>query len=264
MLSTEATWRPSIYALKQIIDCIRQAGHLALRYFGETGVERKPDQTYVTQADRVLERFLVEQIRALYPDHSVLAEEANWGDIDPSRPIWVIDPLDGTTAFTQGLPGWGISIGVLFRGLPCFGLFYMPLLDDLTCTHAQDRKPGRPGLHVRSAWGGEGLLAVGTTVHQEYQLNVPRVRAIGSIGANLVYTARGVATAALIPRAYLWDLVAGAAILSQAGGELRYLSGESVDYVQLLDRRRTSEPIIAGHPQLLRDLRRKIRPLRVR
>ena len=50
--------------------------------------------------------------------------------------VWVIDPLDGTTAFVQGPFGWGISIGLLHEGQPSFGLFYMPLLGDMTHTGA--------------------------------------------------------------------------------------------------------------------------------
>lgn len=251
MITTEAGWRPSDQALEQLIDSTRQAGRMALRYFGHVTVERKPDQTYVTRADRQIEQFLVERLRALYPEHTILAEESDWGELDPTQPIWVIDPLDGTTAFTQGLPGWGISIGVLDRGRPSFGLFYMPLFDDVTCTGSRPSPP----LGVRTAWAADGLLAVGTTVHQEFELKVPRTRAIGSVGANLVYTARGVATAALIPKAYLWDLAAGAAILHQAGGELRYLSGRAVDYAGLLAGQPTTEPIMAGHPQVLAELR---------
>jgi hypothetical protein len=57
----------------------------------------------------------------------------------------------------------------------------------------------------------------------------------------------------------LWDLVAGAAILARAGGELRYLSGRSIDYVELLDGRLAAEPVIAGHPDLLAELPGMIR-----
>jgi fructose-1,6-bisphosphatase/inositol monophosphatase family enzyme len=75
----------------------------------------------------------------------------------------------------------------------------------------------------------------------------------------LVYTARGIAAGAFIPQAYLWDLVAGVAILNRAGGEVRYLSGKMVDYQVLLDGRLTPEPIIACHPNLQAELRAAIR-----
>ncbi|MCB0211751.1 MAG: inositol monophosphatase, partial [Anaerolineae bacterium] len=79
-----------------------------------------------------------------------------------------------------------------------------------------------------------------------------------SIGASLIYTARGAATAAFIPKAYAWDLAAGALILQQAGGELRYLSGRGVDLEELLDGRLTPEPILAGERGVVEGLVGKI------
>jgi fructose-1,6-bisphosphatase/inositol monophosphatase family enzyme len=141
----------------------------------------------------------------------------------------------------------------------------MPLLNDLTYTTSRGGVYGNE--HdlrgsVRPDWGAKGFLAVGAKVHRDFQIEVPRIRALGSIGASLVYTARGAAAAALLPKVRVWDVVAGAAILERAGGELRYLSGGPIDYQELLDGRRAREPIIAGHPNLLAGLQAAIRPLR--
>ena len=64
----------------------------------------------------------------------------------------------------------------------------------------------------------------------------------------------------MIPKARVWDLVAGAAILAEAGGELRYLSGDRIDYLELVDGRLAREAVIAGHPDLLDELSSLIRP----
>lgn len=144
-------------------------------------------------------------------------------------------------------------------GTPVFGMFYMPLLDDLTYTAADDDE--RILSHsVRSKWGIKDFLAVSTDAHHDFFINVPRTRALGSSGASLVYTARGSAAAAFIPKANVWDLVAGAAILNRTGGELRYLNGQAVEYQSLLDGRLIEDPIIAGHPDLLVELQKAIRP----
>jgi myo-inositol-1(or 4)-monophosphatase len=248
----------------QMIDWARQAGQIALHHFKNVTHQCKPNHSFFTQADLEIERFLTKRIQAAYQDHSLISEEGTRIKDDyPAPDVWVIDPLDGTTAFVQGLPGWGISIGLLHQGQPCFGLFYMPLLDDMTYTkgHTGACCGGRD-LHqaVRADWGEKGFLAVNASAHRDFKINVQRTRALGSIGANLVYTARGAATAAFIPKAHLWDLVAGAAILIKAGGELRYLSGTSIDYLQLLNGQLAPEPVIAGHPHLLAELASLIRP----
>lgn len=241
----------------------RQAGEIAMRYFKHVLPDYKPDQTMLTRADVEIEQFLRAQIRLTYPDHGVIGEEEL---TDPASLtasyIWVIDALDGTTTYVRGLPGWGISLGLLYAGQPVFGLFYMPLLDDLTYTTVGGIQCGKEFLRqcIQPDWRHKGFLAVSSSAHHDFQIDVSRIRALGSVGASLVYTARGSATAALIPKAYLWDLAAGAIILTQAGGELRYLSGQPVDYVSLLDGRLAPEPLIAGHPNILAELAAAIRP----
>lgn len=263
MLHSEMRGCLSPEAIAQVLTWTRQAGRIALRHFGAVEPQVKADGTLVTRADLEIEQFLAAQIQATFPDHGLLSEEQTWGQIETGQPIWVIDPLDGSTAYTQGLPGWGISIGLLDRGQPYFGLFYMPLLDDLSYATVQGQYWSNQhlGRTVCEKWGLNGFLAVGTSVHRYYQIDHPHLRALGSTGASLVYTARGTAGAAFIDKAYLWDLVAGAAMLSLAGGELRYLSGQPLNYLALADGRLAPEPIIAGHPDLLTDLSNRIRPL---
>jgi myo-inositol-1(or 4)-monophosphatase len=255
---------PALDAPDRLVEWARQAGQIALRYFNNVAPQYKPDQSFLTQADLEIEHFLTERIRAAYHGYGLISEEGTRvEDGCPVSDVWAIDPLDGTTAFVQGLPGWGISIGLLHDGQPCFGLFYMPLLDDMIYTHDNAGICcGRRNLHqaVRADWGPKGFLAINASAHRDFQINVRRTRALGSVGASLVYTARGSADVAFIPKARLWDLVAGAAILTRAGGELRYLSGRTIDYLQLLDGRLAPEPIIAGHPQLLAELPSLIRP----
>jgi fructose-1,6-bisphosphatase/inositol monophosphatase family enzyme len=160
------------------------------------------------------------------------------------------------------MPGWGIAVGLLEQGRPTFGLFYMPLFNDLTYTNGSDKICHNiPALShtVRTDWGDKGFLAINASAHRNYCLEVRRSCTTGSVGASLIYTARGTASAAFIPKARLWDLVAGAAIVHQAGGMLRYLSGRPVNYLELLDGNLAPEPIIAGHPDILDQLQPAIR-----
>ncbi len=246
--------------INKIIDLARQAGQIALRNFQKVNPQFKQDQTFVTSVDLEIEYFLASKIKAIYPDHNFIGEETgpHHQTDTVSKNTWVIDPIDGTTAFVQGLPGWGVSIGLLHQNRPHFGLFYMPLLDDLTYTthqkmlYCNGRLLQQP---VRKNWGQKGFLAVNASLHYEYKIKTQRIRAMGSIGANLVYTARGAAVGALISKAYLWDLVAGAAILNCAGGELRYIDAQPLDYLTLLDGRLAPAPIIAAHPDMQAELR---------
>ncbi len=247
-------------ATTDVIRWARRAGQIALRHFRRAVPQTKPDQTLLTQADLEIERYLVEQIAAAHPGHAILTEEGNHRRGDGSSPyVWAIDPLDGTTAFVKGLPIWGISIGLLRDARPIWGLFYMPLFDDMTLGSAAGgaQRPARS--RVRARWARNDFLAITMTTHADFDVDVRRTCATGSVAASLVYTARGTSKAAFIPKAYAWDLVAGAAILAESGGVLHYLSGPPVDYRALLDGSRAPEPILAGPPELLGELRRRIR-----
>ena len=96
--------------LEAALDVARRAvargAAAALRFF-ETGVrvERKPDHSPVTDADRAAEAAILDVLTAAYPDHAILAEESGACGGGPHR--WIIDPIDGTKGFIRGLPFWG-------------------------------------------------------------------------------------------------------------------------------------------------------------
>ncbi len=70
--------------------------------------------------------FIQQAIREAYPDDEILTEETNSVEINPAKPLWVIDPLDGTTNFSLGLHTWGVSIARLVDGYPDTGASVLP------------------------------------------------------------------------------------------------------------------------------------------
>lgn len=240
-----------------------QAGQIALRYLHHVEASLKADNTLVTQADREIELFLSERVQAAYPDHALIGEEGARSGSSHADYVWAIDPIDGTRAFVQGLPCWGISLGVLCQGRPCFGLFYMPLLDD--CTYLDNAanvicNGQRLSASLRSEWDDQSFLAITSSSHWFYHIDIKRTRALGTLAASMVYTARGSALGAFLERASLWDVAAGAAMLERLGAAFVYLSGRAVAWEELLDGRQTTEPILAAHPALIPRLRASIRP----
>jgi histidinol phosphatase-like enzyme (inositol monophosphatase family) len=112
-------------------DAAWQAGKITLSYFG-TGIvpEFKSDQTPVTVADRQAENLLRTLIEARFPDHAVLGEE--YGESNAgARYRWILDPIDGTKSFVQGVPLYGVLIGLEQDGVPMLGVCYLPALDEM-------------------------------------------------------------------------------------------------------------------------------------
>lgn len=113
------------------VDAAWQAGRLTLAHF-QTGVtvERKPDRSAVTIADREAERLLRRLIEQRFPSHAIVGEEFGQTDRDASH-RWVIDPIDGTNSFVRGVPFFGVMIALEIAGEPVVGVTYFPGVDEM-------------------------------------------------------------------------------------------------------------------------------------
>ncbi|MBI4575244.1 MAG: inositol monophosphatase, partial [Planctomycetes bacterium] len=102
----------------------REAGGLLLE-MADRGYRLKARRNLVTEADTASERLIAARIRAAWPDHGLLGEE---GTRHPGggRWTWVVDPLDGTTNFLNGLPLFAVSIALLEEGVPVVGAVFVP------------------------------------------------------------------------------------------------------------------------------------------
>ena len=106
---------------------VHQCRPIALRYFRSSSlrVERKPDRSPVTMADRAIEMRLRRSIERTFPGEGILGEEFGRSGSSGST-YWTIDPIDGTRAFSRGLPSWGIMVGRVERGQATLGLCDFP------------------------------------------------------------------------------------------------------------------------------------------
>ena len=109
---------------------VRACRPIALRYFRSSAlrIERKPDRSPVTQADRAIEERLRRALQRAFPGDAILGEE--FGRSGRSQDTyWTIDPIDGTRAFSSGLPSWGIMVGRVERGRATLGVVHYPVFD---------------------------------------------------------------------------------------------------------------------------------------
>ncbi len=113
------------------IDAAWQAGQLTLAYF-QTGVavEQKADESLVTAADRSAEELLRRLIESRFPDHAIVGEEFGETERD-SIYRWIVDPIDGTRSFVQGVPLYGVLIGLEIAGEMVVGVAHFPGLGDM-------------------------------------------------------------------------------------------------------------------------------------
>jgi myo-inositol-1(or 4)-monophosphatase len=96
--------------------------------FRAVGVETKSDGSPVTEADRAAERAIRTHLRAAFPDFGILGEE--FGSEGDSGVQWVVDPIDGTIAFSRGIPLFTTLIALVEAGEAVLGLIDCPMLDE--------------------------------------------------------------------------------------------------------------------------------------
>ena len=274
------------------------AGEILTRYFGRLADvdykdERRTDP--VTRADTETEEYVAGIVRERFPDHGVLGEEGT-GEDDSRAPdfVWAIDPLDGTNNFVGGLPIFSSSIGVLHRGVPVAGAVYVPWPGEAAGRVFHARRGGgafADGDRLTPLTGaaGDGRLAAvpgsfrgAFRVDKAARDHVGEVRTLGSIAYELVMVAAGVLRYVFIARTSLWDCAAGAAIVAEAGSDVRVGSWAPrtwpmvpglrlepadalVDWTgepTLAGLRKWKAPMIAGRPDVVPSLATAITPRR--
>jgi len=107
------------------------AGDLTLRFFQSAAlrVERKRDDSPVTQADLQAESLLRESIARAFPDDAIIGEE-HGAAAGSSGYQWILDPIDGTKSFIAGVPLYSVLVGVLRQGVPVLGVIRIPALGE--------------------------------------------------------------------------------------------------------------------------------------
>ncbi|HPZ07713.1 MAG TPA: inositol monophosphatase [Candidatus Eremiobacteraeota bacterium] len=234
-----------------------KAGKIALKYFGRVIPHEKSDKTLVTEADIKLDEFITLEINKKYPYHLILSEELGRkkGEVKENI-VWAIDPLDGTAAFSSGLPIWGISIGILIDNIPTYGAFYIPVTDELYYSDGRSSYLWNQKIKVSKISLDENtFLAVPSDAHRSFDLkNFPgKTRSMGSIAAHICYVARGIAAGAIM-RGHIWDIAAGDAILRSAEGETTYLDGMQLEWEELYSCKKAKKTCIAAGKENYKEL----------
>lgn len=238
-----------------IRDWIAEAGDVARHYFGRVQAEWKGIGDPVTAADREIERLLTARIRDAHPDHGIIGEEYGGDTLDRDY-LWTIDPIDGTRAFVEGLPSWSITIALLHRRTPVFGLIYIPLYDDWTYTDGEDVIHNGESIRDRlaPAWEPGSFVMARSDAHAAFDIRFGRIMTLGSTASHMAYTARGAAVATITHDSYVWDVAAGLAITAKQGGETRFLNGELLDLQTRDLTALIAGTYITGHPDVVRRL----------
>jgi myo-inositol-1(or 4)-monophosphatase len=218
----------------------RKAAPKLRRDFGEVDalqVSRKGPADFVSAADKAAERTILDELRHARPDWGILAEEGGSVEGDPSKPRWVVDPIDGTSNFLHSIPHFAISIAVeepkpSGKHEVVAGLVYQPLTDESFWaekgrgTWLHDRRlrvsARRDVSEALIATGipfkGHGDFSEWEKVFRAVGPEVAGIRRFGSAALDLAWVAAGRFDGFWETDLQRWDVAAGELLVREAGG----------------------------------------------
>lgn len=226
--------------LQSAIDAAKSAGSIIMQYYkSKYEIRDKSYHNPVTTADNAADKYLRETLTVAYPDYGWLSEET----VDSKERLnytrtWVVDPLDGTKEFIEGVDHFVVSIGLVENGEPIVGVLYNPASKQLfTASRSNGAYLDGEKINCSNLSDFKEMVILNSRsetrrgLWKPYADDFKEQRAIGSVAYKLGLTSAAQADvfASLRPKNE-WDICAGHCIIREAGGELVALDGRPVTY----------------------------------
>lgn len=210
---------------------VKESGKILMDYFGKNyKVDFKVDNSPVTIADTESEKNIIKLLNNKFPDHSILGEESGAND-NSSDYLWVIDPLDGTSNFSNDIPYFCISVGLLYKKDPILALVFDPIHNDLFTAY----KDGGSYLNGKKIdlqmnnMPKTKYISIVYTRNAEQKRNINkifinlnppefRMRNMGAAALELAYVSSNKLHGIYINGNNPWDVCAGVLLVQEAGG----------------------------------------------
>ena len=224
---------------------------------------------YVSEVDINAEQEIIYHLQKAYPDHAIRGEETGLTGDENADYRWIIDPLDGTTNFTRGIPHYAVSIACLFKGKLEHAVVLDPVRqEEFTASRGRGAQLNGRRIRVSNRTSLEGAL-LGTGIpfkgHCEDKLEpyaksvevlagqCAGIRRAGAASLDLAYVAAGRLDAFWEIGLAQWDIAAGALLVKEAGGLIADIDAS--------DRYMESGNIVCGNPKCFKAVLQATKPL---
>lgn len=218
--------------LRVAVAAARRAGEEVARFRRE-GVRygRKEGYELVSEADIHAAEILFDALTGRFPGDGWLSEEHTDTDhrLDRER-VWIVDPIDGTREYLQGVPEYAVSVGLVIAGKPALGVVYNPAVDEMhaaVCLGAGEREPSRLTRKF------DVLIGRGEQRSDDIPPLPPeaKTRGVGSVAYRLALVAAGRGDVVLTASGRSeWDVAAGVALCKAAGLRASDIFGEPIQF----------------------------------
>ena len=212
-----------------------KASRSLIRDFGEIEnlqVSSKGPGDFVTSADKRTEKILIDELQKAHPEYGIITEETGIINKSNTKNRWIIDPIDGTFNFMNGIPQFAISVGYEEENEIKCGVIFNPIMNEMFCAEkgngaylnnsrirVSKKNKIKDALIVTG--GPKGASKIKDKIFSEYinvSNNVSNVRKFGSAALDVAYVACGRFDGYWQRELNYWDIAAGIIILKEAGG----------------------------------------------
>ena len=212
-----------------------KASRSLIRDFGEIEnlqVSTKGPGDFVTSADKRTEKIIIEELQKAHSDYGIITEETGIINKSNTKNRWIIDPIDGTINFLNGVPHFAISIGYEEENEIKCGVIFDPIKNEMFCAEkgngaylnnsrirVSNKKKLRDALLVTG--GPKYTSEIKEEIFSEFikvSKNIPHIRKFGSAALDMAYVACGRFDGYWQRELKYWDIAAGIIILKEAGG----------------------------------------------
>ena len=252
-----------------ICSAIRQCGEAARTNQALIHRSFKDDGSILTETDLAVSDAIIGRLRTLYPECNIISEEIDLHSFaEGRRYTFVLDPIDGTDAYSQGLPAWCVALGILDSDRrPCGAVIYAPRFgcgtqDLFICSMPEDERVFLNGriLKTPEHYDVPRQLIMGSNMLRFLDMR-PYKGKIRCFGSTIVHSIAPAVFSnqdcAINPYCYAWDVAAAHAIIAKCGLEMRYYNGDEIEYDDrlLLERSQVRMPILVGNDPCIRWIR---------
>jgi myo-inositol-1(or 4)-monophosphatase len=232
--------------LETACEAARLGGKILVDYLGKAVAREKGPADLVTDADVASQQAIEKLIRIRFPQHEFLGEESTVSEREQAlasgRPVWVVDPLDGTANYVHRLPGFSVSVALVEGNEARVGVVYDPLSDTLYAATSEGAvtKNNKPIRASSCEQLNKAMVCCSFRpnvkrgdVEVDQFLNVleksQSLRRLGSAAMNLCFVAEGCLDAYWASSVKAWDVAAGGLIARTAGAQLTHIGGGPFD-----------------------------------
>ncbi len=257
--------------IKYIRNAVIDAGNSAsLVQKGELRIDRKGDRSIVTEADHMVQDYLIEKIGGRIKNIRFIHEEDFDRGVNPADEKGlncIIDPIDGTAMFSMYLPIWCVSVGIMDGYDPLYGFVYSP--GSSMIFHNDDENSYLNGdvvkVNKKMTIEGETNIFYSTEIYGKFHIDfIGKVRNIGSTALHACLTVDNIRNRVLafMGKSYLWDWAGAIPIIKRAGGNIRYINGDELDIKKIIENRyELTDFALAYNSDNFTDIRSIFKPL---